>query len=461
LKKKTVVWLTVLAVVAGGIAWSAKQSADAKLVTEVEIRRIERKDLKAVLSASGKIKPKTMVDVSAAVSGKVLDVFVREGDLVAKGQPLFKIDPKPFQTQVQQLEASIESARANIELQKAQLKQSESQLHRTEGLAKQGLVTVEQIDREATAVEVERARLKSTQQEIPRLEASLAEAQHELTKVDVLSDIAGTVTAVNIEAGEYAFVGAFNNPATVLLTVADLDVIEAEVEVDETEAIVAQAGQPAELEIDAHRSWIFRGVVTEVGHNPVTKATGAEREGTSYLVKIAVNDTIPGVRPGLTCSARIQTDERKGALAVPIQALTLRKPQSEAPWRPDAPDSRWSGSSVARAAEPPSAPPTAAAPPAAVDANAPASGKDDHLAGSQAHRRKNDEGKVEGVFVVRDGRAWFAPITIGITGEKEHELSVGLQEGDEIVVGPWKAVRELKEGDRVKPAPKKEEGAKP
>ena len=449
MKKSTTIWLTVLLVAAGGIGWQAKQSHDAKQVAELEIKRIERKDLKAVLSASGKILPKIMVDVSAAVSGKVLDLFVHEGDLVQKGQPLLKIDPKPFQTQVQQLEASFQSAKANIELQKAQLRQSESQLHRTEGLAKQGLVTAEQVEREKTAVEVEQARLKSTEQEIPRLEASLAEARHELTKVDVLADIAGTVTAVNIEAGEYAFVGAFNNPATVLLTVADLDVIEAEVEVDETEAILAKAGQAAEIEIDAHRNWLFKGTVLEVGHNPVTKATGAEREGTSYLVKIAVNDTIPGVRPGLTCSARIVTDERKAALAVPIQALVLHKPQSESAWKV-APQTAEGGSGVAHAAEPP----RSAAP------AAPAAPSDDvtTLAGSQARRRKNDEGKVEGVWLVRDGKAWFAPVTIGLTGEKDHELLSGLAEGDELVVGPYKALHELKEGAQVRQAAKKDGG---
>ncbi len=445
MKKSTKIWLTVFVVVSGGIAWQAKQSHDAKQVTEVEIRRIERKELKSVLSASGRIKPKTMVDVSAAVSGKVLEVFVHEGDLVQKGQPLLKIDPKPFQTQVQQLDASIDSARANIELQHAQLKQSESQLRRSEGLAAQGLVTAEQLDRERTQVEVEKARLKSTDSEIPRLEASLAEAQHELTKVDVLSDIGGTVTALNIEAGEYAFVGAFNNPATVLLTVADLTVIEAEVEVDETEAIQAKAGQVAELEIDAHRQWAFHGVVTEVGHNPVSKATGAEREGTSYLVKIAVDDLIPGVRPGLTCSARIQTDGRDSALALPIQALTLRKPQSESAWRKES-GAPHDDSAVALAAEPDRPRPATATTP-------------DHLTGSQAKRRKNEEGKIEGVFVVREGKAWFTPVTIGITGEKDFELLSGLGEGDEIVVGPFKSLRELKEGDKVRAAKKKEEGA--
>ena len=445
MKKSTIVWLVVGVAVVGWIGVATKHAQEEKGIVEVEIKRIERHDLHAVISASGRIKPKTMVDVSAAVSGKVLEVLAKEGDLVAKGQRLLKIDPKPFETQVEQLAASIESAKANVELQRAQLKQSESAVRRSEGLAKDGLVTEEQLDRERTAVEVERARLKATDQELPRLAASLDEAKHELSKVEVLSDIAGTVTAVNIEAGEYAFVGAFNNPATVLLTVADLEVIEAEVEVDETEAIEAQVGQSAELEIDAHAEWVFKGVVTEVGHNPVTKATGAEREGTSYLVKIAVQDKIPGVRPGLTCSARIRTDERKRALALPIQALTLRKPMTEGAWRSGSEGvAATAGPGTAIAAEPP--------PPAPAPATAATL---EHLAGSDATKKKNDEGKVDGVFYVKDGKAWFKPVHIGITGEKDFELLDGLDEGTEIIVGPFKQLHELKEGDRVRPAEKK------
>jgi HlyD family secretion protein len=449
LKRKTVIWLGVLVVVAGGIGFQAKKAHDEKLVTEVDIRRIERKDLRSVIAASGKIKPKTMVDVSAAVSGKVLEVCVKEGDQVVKGQRLLRIDPKPFETQVSQLDASIESARANVELQRANLRQSESNLKRTEGLAAQGLVTAEQLESERTNVDVERARLKATEQELPRLQASLDQAAHELTKVDVLSDIAGTVTAVNIEAGEYAFVGAFNNPATVLLTVADLEVIEAEVEVDESMAVEARPAQEAELEIDAHRDWVFHGVVTEVGHTPVTRQTGGEREGTSYLVKILVKDRIPEVRPGLTCSARICTDARTSVLCVPIQAMALRKPASESLWRRD---TGGGGPSQAMAAEPPAAtsPPQGEA--------APADAAPDRLAGSNATRRKDDEGKVEGVFYVKEGKAWFQPVKRGITGEKDFELvdSGGLEEGAEIVVGPYKALHTLKSGDPIRPAQPKD-----
>lgn len=443
MKKKFVIWPAVVLLV-GFSGWKVKQSHDQKQITEVDIKKIERKDLHTIISASGKIEAKTMVDVSAAVSGKVVAVDVREGDHVVKGQRLLRLDPKPFETQVQQLDASIESAKANVELQQAQLKQSEKQLQRSAALAEDGLLSDDQLDRDRTAVEVEQARLKATEQEITRLEASLAEARHELTKVDVVSDIDGSVTAVNIEAGEYAFVGAFNNPATVLLSVADLEVIEAEVEVDETEAIMAKPGQLAELEVDAHPDWIFRGVVTEVGHSPVTQETGGEREGTSYLVKIAVQDKIPDVRPGLTCSAKIYTDERKSVLAVPIQALTMRKPD-EQPAGAKGGEAEGGSPAVAQAAEHQT---SAAQPPQTF-----ASPRDaERLTGSNATRRKNEEGKVEGVLCVRDGKVWFEPVTIGITGEKDFELLAGLEEGTEIVVGPFKALRELKEGAKVRPA---------
>ena len=444
MKKSTKIWLGVAVLAAGGIGFQAKKAHDEKLVTEVDIKRIERKELHSVISASGKIKPKTMVNVSAAVSGKVLEVCVHEGDQVKQGQRLLRIDPTPFETEVQQLAASIESAKANVELQHANLRQSESTLRRSEALAAQGLVTAEQLETERTTVDVEKARLNAIEQELPRLAASIDQARHELTKVDVLSDIAGTVTALNIEAGEFAFVGAFNNPATVLLTVADLDVIEALVEVDESQAVHAKPGEYAELEVDAHPDWVFKGVVTEVGHTPVTKQTGGEREGTSYMVKLLVQDQIPGVRPGLTCSAKIRTDERVNVVAVPIQALTLRKPMSETLWK-NAPVE--AGPSTALAAEPP-----------APEKKREAAAEAERLAGSNATRRMDDEGKVEGLLYVRDGKAWFQPVKLGITGEKDFELvnSGGLEEGAEIIVGPYKALRTLKDGDQVRQQQKKE-----
>jgi HlyD family secretion protein len=407
-----------------------------KEAVEVEMHTIAKKDLAAIIQASGKIRPKTMVEVSAAVSGKVMEVAVKEGDSVKKGQLLLRIDPKPFQTQVEQLEASIASARAAADQVQASVKQAHLDRDRLEKLYEQKLVPLNDLEKARTTVDIEEARNRGAEKDLIRLGANLSEARHELTKVDVLSDIDGTVVALNIEAGENAFVGAFNNPATTLLSIADMRVIEAEVEVDETEAVRAFPGQPAEVEVDAHPGWLFHGRVSEVGHSPLRLQTGGEREGTAFKVKISVLDTIREVRPGLTCSAKIRTEERAGSLAVPIQALTLRKPDGTEPQKD-----------------------TASPVPVADDGHTPGGSEapSTAVAASGGPTKKLDEkGKVEGVFVIQDGVATFRRVTVGITGEKDFEVVAGLSAGDVIVTGPFKALRTLKSGDRVKAAKKKE-----
>ncbi len=442
MKRRTKIVWTLGGVLLVGAFVAAKVGLRGKETVEVETQAIATKDLAAIIQASGKIRPKTMVDVSAAVSGKVLEVAVKEGDTVKKGQLLLRIDPKPFLTQVEQLEASIESARATVDQIQANLKQEKLDRDRLDHLYEQQLVSLTEAQKARTTVEVEEARVRGGEQELHRLNANLSEARHELSKVDVNSDIDGVVVELNIEAGENAFVGAFNNPATVLLSIANLNVIEAEVEVDETEAVRAQPGQPADIEVDAHPGWLFHGRVSEVGHSPLKLQTGGEREGTAFKVKISVLDTIREVRPGLTCSAKIQTTERKGAVAVPIQALTLRKPEGTTTAKDgpreetDRPDRPHEG-----------ALPDDGSIPAAIGESAASTGP----------RKKVDEkGKVEGVFVVADGVATFRPVTVGITGEKDFEVIAGLAAGDRVVVGPFKALRTLKNGDRVKEATKKE-----
>lgn len=445
MKKRSKIILVVvgLALVGGFVA--SKQLLKGKETVEVELHTIVSKDIASIIQASGKIRPKKMVDVSAAVSGKVLEVAVVEGDMVKKGQLLLRIDPKPFQTQVQQLDAAIESARAALELTQANLRQTGHERERLERLFAQELVSLNDVQKARTSDDVEKARARGAEQELIRLGANLSEARHELTKVDVMADIDGMVVELNIEAGENAFVGAFNNPATVLVSIADLSVIEAEVEVDETEAVLARPGQSAEVEVDAHPGWMFHGRVAEVGHSPLRLQTGGEREGTAFKVKISVLDPIDEVRPGLTCSAKIRTADRPDAVAVPIQALTLRKP--------DGTGGAEAASSVVPAKEDDGNLVQAAAPQTqrSVQPASPENG-----ASSGPIKKKDEKGKVEGVFLVRDEIVTFQPVTIGITGEKDFEVLAGLSKGDVIVSGPFKALRTLKSGDRVKAQEKKE-----
>jgi len=428
-----------------------------KQVVEVEMQVIGKKNLAAIIQASGKIRPKLMVDVSAAVSGKVIEVAVKEGDRVRKGQLLLRIDPKPFQTQVQQLEATIESARAMLDQSTANVRQAHQDRERLEHLFEQALISLSEVQKARTADDVEQARVRAAEQELIRLNANLSEARHELTKVDVLSDIDGTVVELNIEAGENAFVGAFNNPATVLLSVADLSVIEAEVEVDETEAVQAKPGQPADVEVDAHPGWIFRGRVSEVGHSPLRLQTGGEREGTAFKVKILVEAPIAEVRPGLTCSAKIKTAERADAVALPIQALTLRKPDAAKDGRAaeqEAADEATLLGSEARAGPP--ATPAAEPPQNGSPHDGSPGGSGVSAAAPGPIKKQNEKGKVEGVFVVKDGVATFRQVRIGITGEKDFEVLEGIDAGEVLVTGPFKALRTLKSGDRVKAAKKPE-----
>jgi HlyD family secretion protein len=441
LKRGTKIAWTLGGVLLVAAVVAAKAGLSRKETVQVETQAIVSKDLAAIIQASGKIRPKTMVDVSAAVSGKVLEVAVKEGDTVKKGQLLLRIDPKPFQTQVEQLEASIESGRATLDQAQANLKQERLDRDRLDHLYEQQLVSLTEAQKARTTVEVEEARVRGAEQELHRMNANLSEARHELSKVDVISDIDGVVVELNIEAGENAFVGAFNNPATVLLAVADLNVIEAEVEVDETEGVRAQPGQTAEIEVDAHPGWLFHGRVSEVGHSPLKQLqTGAEREGTAFKVKISVLDTIQEVRPGLTCSAKIRTTERKGAVAVPIQALTLRKPDGAAPPKDGAKEEETERPKDSAVQDDGSIP-------AAIGESAATTGP---------KKKVNEKGKVEGVFVVADGVATFRTVAVGITGEKDFEVLSGLAPGDRVVVGPFKALRTMKSGDKVKEIAKKE-----
>jgi HlyD family secretion protein len=180
------------------------------------------------------------VDISASTNGKVVKMAVDEGDLVDKGQFLMQIDPTPAEASVRQIEASIAAAKANLELAKANLQQYQVELDRQEALFKKNLTSEEYVQKARTTYNVQKLSIQASEQDIRRLQAMLASARHELDKVSVHSDIAGLVTKRNIEEGENVFVGAFNNPATVLLTVADLSIIEAEVEVDETDIVNVQ-----------------------------------------------------------------------------------------------------------------------------------------------------------------------------------------------------------------------------
>lgn len=388
-----------------------------KKTVTVQTQRVERLDLTARVSASGKIETTQKVDVSASISGKVVRLAIQEGQVVTQGQLLLQIDPTPTQAMVAQLQASIRSAKANLALVETNLLQAKAEHERQQALMERGVVPVEVGQRAKVTYEVEAARRNAAREEIARLEASLKNAQHDLTKVNILADMSGIVTKLNIHEGENAFVGTFNNPGTVLMTISDLTQMEAWVEVDETDVIDLRVGQPAEVMVDAYPDTVFHGVIDRIGNSPLAPQPGSsDRQSINFRVVIRLTDAIPRVRPGLSCVADVITGRRTNVLAIPIQALTVRVP----------PKPGGDSLSVASAEDP---------------ANTP--------------RRRNREH--EGVFIIRQGKASFRHVFTGLTGERRFEVLSGLKEGEEIIVSPFEALRTLKDGDQVKVEKKKEE----
>lgn len=417
-RTKVIIGASIVIVI--GVLVIATIKFQRKKTTTVQTQRVERLNLTARVSASGKIETTRKVEVSASISGKVVQLAVQEGQFVTKGQLLLQIDPTPTQATVAQLQASIRSAKANLALAEANLAQAKTEAERQQTLLERGFAAADVVQRAQSAYAVEVARRNAAREEIARLEASMKNAQHDLTKVNILADISGLVTKLNIHEGENAFVGTFNNPGTVLMTISDLSHIEAWVEVDETDVVDLRVRQSAEITVDAYPDTLFHGVIDRIGNSPMASQPGSsDRQSINFQVVIVLTDSIPNVRPGLSCVADIITGRRSNVLAIPIQALTVRIP----------PKQGVDSLSVAYAEE-----------------------------SSNSSKRRNREH--EGVFIIQNGKAQFCHVLTGLTGERRFEVLSGLKESEEVVVSPFEALRTLKDGDLVKVEKKKKEEKK-
>ncbi len=407
----------------------------------VTTEAIKTRDLEAIVSASGKIQPKRLVNISADTPGRVVNLAVNEGDRVKIGQFLLQIDPKSLRTRVDSgsasldaAEQSLETMRQAIETSKVQLQQAQQNLARQQDLWKQQLTTREALDRAVndvrgaeSAVQEREKQIKPQMSRIAQERATLESARYDLSKVRIESPIDGIVTRRNIQEGETAVVGTMNNAGTVLLTLADMGVIQAEVEVDETNVPSVQIGQLAKITIDAIPDKSFKGHVTEIGNSPIQTTTttqvAAGTQATNFKVVVVLDEKVPEVRPGFTCTADITTATRKNVVSVPIPAVAVRELIYDANGqivREPKTDKRRRSSSV------------------------------ETVASAQELKPGQTRKEVEGVFVVRDGKAEFLPIKMGIAGDKYFEVLGSLNVGDAVITGPYNSVRGMADGNTVK-----------
>jgi HlyD family secretion protein len=414
--------------------WFGRESSLSVTVEAIKVR-----DLEALVSASGRIQPKRLVNISAETSGRVVELAVNEGDRVSRGQFLLQIDPKSLRTRVdsgtaslEAAEAALEQMRQSVQTARLQVDQAARNHARQQELWSQQLTTREALERTENEVRSAESALQEREKQIATQAARIAQeraglesARYDLSKVRMESPIDGIVTRRNIQQGETAVIGTMNNAGTVLLTLADMSVIQAEVEVDETNIPHVQLGQTAKVTIDALPDRTFHGKVTEIGNSPI-QATGAaagSRQATNFKVVVAIDGDIPDVRPSFTCTADINTATRKGVTAVPIAAVAVRELVYD-----DA-----SGQVVREQRRDRRRRPSALETPASAA----------ELPSGQTRK------ETEGVFVIRDGRAEFVPIKMGIAGEQYFEVLSGLKPGDEVITGPFSSVRTLAEGDQV------------
>jgi HlyD family secretion protein len=441
-RKKWILSIVALVIVAG--AGAAFWSRGGEQGTRVTAEGVQRRDLEALVSASGKIEPKKTVNISAQSMGRVTQLAVNEGDRVKKGQFLLQIDPVAAESAVQRDEASVAAARTALEQAHTQVKTAQANLElarqnskRQQELWDAGLTTRETFEKTQNELDVRQTELRAREQEVRSREenlrqqlAGLTSTRHNLAQARFDAPFDGIVTRRNVEVGDTAVVGTMNNPGTVLLTVADMSVIEAEVEVDETDIPLVRFKQPAVVTIDAIPDRSFKGHVTEIGNSPIQTTgpqTGGQRTATNFKVVITLDENVPEVRPGFTCTAEITTATRQKAVSVPIQALTVRElvydEKGNIVRTPRPPQPRFNfGTKVEPAVS--------------------ASTSTELLPGQ---RRE----EVEGVFVVRDGKAEFVPVKLGVAGERYFEVVDGLKEGDRVITGPFDSVRNLFDGDQV------------
>ncbi len=387
---------------------------------EVRTEQVARRDLVSVVTASGKIEPVRKVDISADISGRVVQVLVQEGQMVERGAVLIRIDPSAFAANVRRAEASVSQARAREAQARSQLLQARTAAERAEQLSSgDQLISRAELDQARTQAQVAEGELQAARFGVSQAQAALSEARDQASKTTISAPMAGRVTRLNIEEGETAVVGTMNNPGSLLLTIADLSTMQATVKVDETDVPGITVGDSTAVRIDAFPGQSFPGRVTRIGNSSIQPLTGAQgsEETVDYEVEITLDNPPAELRPDLSATAEIVTETRANALAVPIIALTVRDPEGKKLRAADEEEEQAPGQTANQ---------------------------------SRTQRIQQRTQEIEGVFVVDSGKVTWVPVQVGIAGDRYFEVVKGLRGGETVVSGTYQVIRELEAEAPVK-----------
>ena len=424
-KKRLLIIIIIVLILATVVIISLSQSKSDAISIDTE--KIKRQTVIHKVNASGKIQPETEVKISANISAYITEITVEQGDWVEQGQHLISLEEKQYRAMLEQARSSVKSAAAR-------LKQVKAQKDRSETLFNQNLISNQEL--EAVIAEYELA-----ESQVEQAQAALVTREDELSKTRILSPQSGLVTMINKEVGEMALGSMFQ--ADVLMQVADLNRMEVVVDVNENDVVDVFLNDTVEIEIDAFQDTLFKGLVSEIAHVAITSGMGTQEQVTNFEVRVRILEVPDRIRPGMSATANIITDTRDSVLAIPIQCLTIRQEGYDKPMTEDKRRDRRSGRKKAEQAE-------------SDTSNVEAPEKKlekkkmlevvfvvaDTLAGEDVRRRKQK----------KDIRyAQIRSVTVGISSDTHYEVLNGLSEGEEIVVGSYRAIsRELKHNSEVK-----------
>jgi len=393
-RKKTIIVAAVILIF--GLIIILNLTSQREKSIKVTVEKVKKQDLTSIISASGEVKPKKNVNISAHLPGRIVKIGVEEGQSVKAGDFLLKLESTQYEANADRDRALIRSYQAELIKAEAILKKDENFYLRQKKLYDEKLISREQLEAAEAQFNVSKAQYESILFQIKQAEASLQSTLDNLEKTVYNSPIDGIITSLRVEEGEIALVGTMNNPGTVLMSIADLSVMEVEVKVDETDVVAVAMKQKAAVTVDAFPDTIIKGKVTEIGSSAL-QTTTVNQESKDFKVVITLDDPPANLKPGLSASADIITAEKSQVLTIPISAVVLKETEEES-------------SSL--------------------------------LEGDK---------QIEGVYVLEGERAKFKPIKKGIMGEMNVEITSGLEEGMTIIVGPYSALRELKDDMLVEP----------
>lgn len=419
--------IVVVAIIVGNIVSSGEKA------TTVNTELVEIIDITEEVSASGYVQPQTRVNITAEVTAEIIDIPVVDGQQILKGELLVLLDTVQLQKDVDQYLYSLNEINSRTEGARATFRQAEEENERQKQLFERDLTSETAYTNAEYAYLNYKYSLEAMVSQTKQARARYEKAMDNLSKTRIVAPIDGTITYVDAEVGEIAPAQTAFTQGKTLMTISDMSSFEVEVDVDETEIIKIALGQESKIEIDAFIDTVFAGEVIEIGNTAIMSGVGTQDQATNFKVKVLFKETNALIRPGMSATVDIVTNEIEDALSVPYGAIVMRSLDADSLAKADD-----SGGLVA---------------------SAHAATNDDTLVVEEKPKKKDKKEKkeVKGVFVVKDGHAKFVPVETGIADQKSIEVVMGVNESDTVITGPFKTLRSIKDGDLIETEEKENE----